>query len=127
MLTSRELLILSAMAVGDEDSRHTRTQLTQILFLLDREAPQMFGGPHFEFAPSVFGPRGVDIDAIIVSPAEQSLVIIRKLGQKSRLYRLSLRGAEIGGQHLNQMDASQIGHLAKLSAWVKSTHIDFGG
>jgi hypothetical protein len=121
MLTNRELLTLGAMAVAHDDTRHTKAQITTILFLLDREAPKMFGGPHFDFMPTAFGPQDSSIDEVFVSLAKRSLVVIRKL-RKSRLYRLSDDGAAVGDAHLAEMGAAQVHYLTKVCSCVRSTH-----
>jgi hypothetical protein len=121
MLTNRELLTLGAMAVVRDDTRHTKAQITTILFLLDREAPGIFGGPHFDFIATAFGPQDSSIDKMFVSLAERSLVVIRKLG-KSRLYRLSDDGAAVGEAHLAEMDAPQVRYLTKVCSCVRSTN-----
>lgn len=52
---SRQEAILAALAPG-KGHRHTPVQVQKLLFLIDRQIPNLVDGPHFNFRPYHYGP-----------------------------------------------------------------------
>src|SRR5207248_1751684 len=64
----RHNLVLAALAAGGENASYWPVQVQKLLFLIDREASALVGGPHFDFKPYDYGPFDravyVELDAL---------------------------------------------------------------
>ena len=56
MTIGRSEIVLAAMAAGGSGARFFPVQLQNLLFLIDREIPELVHGPHFRFIPYYYGP-----------------------------------------------------------------------
>ena len=52
----RSDMVLLAVAAGGREACFNAAQLQKLLFLVDKEAPQWFDGPVFDFRPCQYGP-----------------------------------------------------------------------
>jgi hypothetical protein len=52
----RSSLVLAALAAAGGNAAFTPVQVQKLLFLIDREAGRLVGGPHFDFLPYDYGP-----------------------------------------------------------------------
>lgn len=59
MMTKAELLLI-ALAAGNK-SEHTPVQIQKLMFLVDRNVSNRFGGPFLEFKPYDYGPFDASI------------------------------------------------------------------
>lgn len=71
----RKAIILAALAPAQGDI-HTPVQVQKLLFLIDREIPNLVGGPYFNFQPYHYGPFDVSVYEELDSLAQQNLVAI---------------------------------------------------
>jgi uncharacterized protein len=55
-MMNRRDVVLAALAAAGENATFTPVQVQKLLFLIDREASQSVGGPHFRFVPYDYGP-----------------------------------------------------------------------
>lgn len=53
---ARPEVVLLAMAAGGAGTLFEPARIRILLFLIDREIPEPFGGPHFDFRPYDYGP-----------------------------------------------------------------------
>jgi hypothetical protein len=94
------------------------TQLRVTAFLLDREATDLFAGPHFRWEPTPRGPRDQTVETEVSALAEESFAISRRLG-RGKIYRLSDRGRVAARDFWWTSDAAVRSYVAALLIWVR--------
>ena len=77
-MTKREV-VLAALAPA-QGKQHSPVQVQKLLFLLDREASELLGGPHFNFVPYNYGPFDKEVYQVLNELDFNELVTIRSGG-----------------------------------------------
>lgn len=94
------------------------THLRVTAFLLDREAADLFAGPHFRWEPTPRGPRDQTAETEVSFLEQKGYVMSRRLG-RGRLYRLSERGRAVARDFWWIRDAAVRSYVATLLIWVR--------
>ena len=66
----RRQLLLAALSPA-KGGQYTPVQVQKLIFLLDREASALTGGPHYKFVPYDYGPFDSDVYADLRSLADE--------------------------------------------------------
>ena len=113
----RTELVVAALAASGARKAFTPVQVQKLFFLLDREAPHLFSGPHFDFQPYDYGPfdRAVYIELDNLSAT--GMVQIENSGRVRR-YCLTNGGMKLGEDVLLTMSNASRDYLQKLSEWI---------
>jgi hypothetical protein len=77
---------------------------------------QVLGGPHFRWLPRPFDPTDTAVDRLVERLGNRGLARVRK----SRAYRPSGRGHELGIRHLKKLTPENSRYLHDMVAWLKS-------
>src|SRR5262245_42134585 len=101
----RQNLVLAALAGGGENASYQPVQVQKLLFLVDREASALVGGPHFDFIPYDYGPFDQAVYVELGSLSTQGLVEVQSTG-RYRIYSLSPDGYRQGVAHLRGLGDS---------------------
>jgi uncharacterized protein YwgA len=114
----RHDLVLAALAAGGENASYWPVQVQKLLFLIDREASALVGGPHFDFKPYDYGPfdRAVylELDAL----SAQGLVATQNTG-RYRIYSLSPEGYRRGVDRLRGLGVAARSYIEQAARWVR--------
>lgn len=94
------------------------THLRVTAFLPDREAADLFAGPHFCWEPTPRGPRDQTVETEVSLLADAGFVISRRLG-RGKIYRLSERGRAAAREFWWTSDAAVRSYVASLLIWVR--------
>lgn len=119
MLTSRQKLVLAALYAGSVDSDFSPVQVQKLFFLIDREASDVSGGPHFSFEPYDYGPFDQNVYTELDALSSLGDVEVDRSGSH-RVYRLTQQGVERGQVEFAAMDAKAQDYLMRAKAWIKS-------
>ena len=112
--------VLAVLAAADGAS-HTPVQVQKLFFLLDRKAPNLVGGPHFNFQPDDYGPFDVAVYRELESLASDNLVEIQTVNDTRRkTYRTTPSGQTKGSQLLASFGEPIAEYVSQLSLWVRS-------
>lgn len=98
---TREEFVLAAMAPGG-GYRYTPVQVQKLLFLLERQIPGAFNGPHFNFQPYHYGPFDSAVYSQLEQLAARGLVLIDHSGSP-RSFILTTEGAAVGNRALDTL------------------------
>ncbi len=115
----RQGIVLAALAAGGENAEFSPTQVQKVLFLLDREASELFDGPHFDFVPYDYGPYDRTVYDVIDDLSRQGLVRELDLG-RYRNYVLTAKGLEIGSARFEDLTPKAQSFLGRMVDWVRS-------
>ena len=89
---------------------------------MDREAPSLFGGPHFQWEPGPFGPKAPSLLVVMDELAGRGFIKIMRLGRQAYgIYRLTDRGQAIAAKAMKRLKASARDWLRGTCQWVTST------
>ena len=117
-------LVMAALAPANGGT-HTPVQVQKLLFLVDRNIPEIIGGPHFEFEPYDYGPFDKAVYDILRDLAAEGLVeISEEPGRRWKRYRLTDAGQEIGELVLNKISEKGREYIRQLSTFVRSLTFD---
>lgn len=113
----RRQIILAAFASVPKSETLAPVQVQKLLFLIDREAASLLGGPFFAFEPYDFGPfdRAV-YDTLDFLLREQLVFVDHNF--RPRRYGLTTAGYERGLQELADLDQSSRSYLREITTWV---------
>ena len=114
-MTKREV-VLAALAPA-QGKQHSPVQVQKLLFLLDREAPQLFDGSRFNFEPYNYGPFDKAVYQVLDELDEAELVTIRSGGWQ-RTYALTPTGQNEGDHLLGELSDSAKDYIRRVSAFV---------
>jgi len=114
----RENLVLAALAAGGENATYWPVQVQKLLFLIDREASALVGGPHFQFAPYDYGPFDRAVYVALDALAARGLVDVQNTG-RYRVYSLSPEGFQQGNLNLNGLGGSARTYIEQVARWVR--------
>ncbi len=107
------------MAAGGDGASFLPVQAQKLFFLIDREAPHVFNGPHFDFRPYDYGPFDRAVYDCMDFLNGQKAVDISTNG-RYRSFRLSLNGYQEGRALLENMSPQARDYLQSVAQWVRT-------
>jgi uncharacterized protein len=116
---NRRETILAAMAAAGANARFSPVQMQKLLFLIDREVPQLVGGPHFAFVPYDYGPFDRRVYDELERLEEQGLTTMDR-SSGYRRYALTSRGFAQGDDLLSSLNHEVATYIEKVGMWVRS-------
>lgn len=116
---ARSDAVLLAMAAGGAGTLFEPARIRILLFLLDREIPEPFGGPHFDFRPYDYGPFDGAIYDELDTLSRCGKVQIAD-GADRRTYALTEAGQEWSRRGLTRLPNEVRQYLVELARWVLS-------
>lgn len=115
---NRREIILAAFAPA-KGSKYTPVQVQKLLFLIDREIPELVDGPHFNFRPYNYGPFDSSVYDELSSLAQENLVeVIPEVTWYS--YRLTDNGQIAGEALLESLQPKAKQFIQQSSDFVRS-------
>lgn len=115
----RKNLMLAALAAAGENAAFTPVQVQKLFFLIDREAHQMVGGPHFAFSPYDYGPFDRQVYTELEQLEAQGFAATDR-SMRYRLYRLTNAGYAEGANLLLTIPEPARTFIAQAAHWVRS-------
>ncbi|WP_145979729.1 hypothetical protein [Chelatococcus daeguensis] len=115
----RRNLMLAALASAGGNASFTPVQVQKLFFLIDREASQFVGGPHFAFSPYDYGP----FDRQVYSELERleaAGLVATDHSMRYRLYRLTNSGYAEGAGLLLTIPEPARTFISQAANWVRS-------
>ena len=109
-------VILAALAPS-QGKQHSPVQVQKLLFLLDREVPQLVDGPHFNFEPYNYGPFDKAVYQVLDELDEDELVTIRSGGWQ-RTYALTPTGQKKGDRLMDELSEEAQDYIRRASVFV---------
>lgn len=110
--------VLAAMAPAGAAS-FSRVQMQKALFLLDRNIPDLTGGPHFNFKPHFYGPFDPDVYRALEALARRGCLTISP-GQPSPTYSLTPPGLDRGLSELAKLEQGAQGYVREVVNFVRT-------
>jgi hypothetical protein len=117
-LVARSDFVLAALAAGGEGRSFSPVQVQKLFFLLDREATDLIGGPHFNFSPYDYGP----FDREVYGELEKLQLAgwVDTSGSSNyRRYMLSPEGFAQGAERLNLWSATAREYVTQVAEWIQ--------
>ena len=114
-MTKREVVI-AALAPA-QGKQHSPVQVQKLLFLLDREASHLLGGPHFNFAPYNYGPFDKAVYQVLAELDSNESITIRSSGGQ-RTYALTPMGQKEGDHLLSELSEAVRDYIQHASTFV---------
>ncbi|MDD5523530.1 MAG: hypothetical protein PHI84_22155 [Kiritimatiellae bacterium] len=109
-------IVLAAMAPA-KSALHTPVQVQKLLFLIDKEIPDLVEGPHFSFRPYDYGPFDSNVYDVLEQLQKQGLANI--IIHKWRNYQLTENGQEEGTKILKNLDKTAQQYISEASLFVR--------
>jgi len=111
--------MLAALCAGSGTSDLTPVQAQKLFFLIDREAANLCGGPHFNFEPYDYGPfdRAVYGELDLLSMTGD--IEVDRSGQH-RVYRLTDVGLQHAHAAFDGLSAEAKDYFTRVKDWVKA-------
>lgn len=114
----RRRLVLLALAAGGENAIFSPVQVQKLLFLIDREASELVGGPHFNFEPYDYGPFDKGVYEELEQLSLEGMVKIQNSGRYQE-YLLTPQGYKAGIEELEQLQEKITSFVIKAAEWVQ--------
>jgi uncharacterized protein YwgA len=114
----RRNIILAAFAPAN-GAGHTPVQVQKLLFLIDREIPELVGGPFYDFQPYYYGPFDASLYDELSGLASEGYVEVFP-EQTWLSYRLTEAGQKTGEELLNSLSPKAQEFIKTISAFVRS-------
>lgn len=115
----RSEIVLATMAASDQRVQLDPVQAQKIFFLVDREIPELVGGPHFDFKPYHYGPFDKAVyDELDGLAMENEVLIVHT--SPYRRYLLTDSGYAKGEEVLDNLPEVATRYLAAVTRWVHS-------
>ena len=96
--------------------KYAPVQIQKLFFLLDREAANFVGGPHFNFQPYDYGPFDSQVYTALNRLRTQNLVQVHSAGAY-RLYSLSPEGYRQGVENLREFPKQAVTYMQQAADW----------
>lgn len=113
----RRDLLLAALTPAAREP-YTPVQLQKMIFLIDREIPDLVEGPHFHFQPYNYGP----FDKAVYDELEvlECKGYVETIGESTwRNYRLTKAGQEMGKKTFDSLPPEAQDYINRVSEFVK--------
>ena len=114
----RREIVLAAMASANGES-HSPVQVQKLLFLLDREAAGLVGGPYFKFVPYNYGPFDKTVYEELEQLDAEGMIKISQIGW-TRSYALTPTGQQQGDSFLGNLPEQAQEYIRGASEFVRS-------
>lgn len=118
----RSQFVLAAMAAGGEGVQFDPVRIQKLIFLIEKEAADYVGGPHFNFQPYLYGPCDQVVFDELNALQRDGQVEIRR--SRRRTYALTSSGRITGTKVLLTMPRSVREYFEGCAQWVLS--LSFG-
>jgi hypothetical protein len=112
-------VVLAALAPAG-GAAHTPVQVQKLLFLIEENVADDFGGKHFHFEPYHYGPFDKDVYSTLDLLASKGLAEIAS-GPSWRTYRLTPEGQALGTAKLQGLSQRTIDYLNRASRFVRES------
>ena len=114
---TRGEVVLAGMAAGGVGTLFEPGRLQILLLVIDREIPEMVGGPHFDFRPDRFGPRDPQVDEALDALREAGRVRLRERPGYAT-WALTAAGLDAGGVALRRLPMEMRRYVVELARWA---------
>lgn len=118
----RSQVILAAMAAAGQGIQFDPVRIQKLIFLIEREAADHIGGPHFDFQPYLYGPCDQAVFDELGALQRSGQVNIRR--SRRRTYALTSSGQVSGQEVLLGLPGVVRDYFEKCAHWVFS--LSFG-
>jgi uncharacterized protein len=115
---TKQEMVLAALAPGAEH-RYTPVQVQKLMFLIDRQIPELVNGPHFNFQPYHYGPFDRTVYQELDRLADFDFVDVHELGSV-RTYALTASGARAADRAFRLLDPHAQDFVSRTSQFVRS-------
>ena len=112
-------ILLTALAAGGKDATFSPVQVQKLLFLIDQEASELVGGPHFDFKPYDYGPFDRTVYDELDSLSKDELVETQSADRYQK-YILTPQGYERGSKELEKLPPKAISFVTRAAEWVRA-------
>ena len=107
------------MAAGGSGARFFPVQLQKLLFLIDREIPELVHGPHFRFIPYDYGPFDKGIYVELSRLARMGKINVDNEDRYPQ-YSLNDTGMLAGTNTLTELSEPAPRYMKEAASWVRS-------
>lgn len=118
----RSQLVLAAMAAVGEGVHFDPVRIQKLIFLIEKEAADYVGGPHFNFQPYLYGPCDQAVFDELNALQRDGHVEIHR--SRRRAYALTSSGHKSGKEILLTLPRSVRDYFESCAQWVLS--LSFG-
>lgn len=118
---TRSDIVLAGMAAAGLGAKFDAVQLQKLFFLIDREIPELIGGPHFDFRPHHYGPFDGAVYDVLDGLLESGDASADTSSSQYPLYSLTASGAQRGVRLLEEMHDDASGYMREASDWIVAT------
>ena len=116
-MTPTEIVLAALAPAGGEP--HSPVQVQKLLFLLDREAAGLVGGPHFDFKPYNYGPFDAAVYRVLDTLDHEGLVVTVRSDGWRRTYALTPKGQTQGDNFLEALPEPAREYIPRASKFVR--------
>lgn len=120
MTTRRSDIVLAAMAPASAGTVFDPVRMQKLLFLIDKEIPDLIGGPYFNFQPYNYGPFDVAVYTDLETLTKMSFVHTDRTWHYLR-YRLSGSGRNRGTTVLASLPERASHYIERACSWILMT------
>lgn len=113
----RRSYMLAVLAAA-EGNAHSPVQVQKLFFLIDKNIPQLVGGPHFHFSPYNYGPFDSAVYQELGRLVNSGEVEVCPEGTW-RIYRLTPKGQRRGERLLTSMPSKAQDYIKRVSVFVR--------
>ena len=114
---NRRELMLAVLAAPGRPVSFEPVQVQKLFFLIDREIPNLVGGPHFGFRPYDYGPFD---SAVYMELEDMSKVgLVQIVAGYYRSYLLTADGYERGTAELGNVPEAAKNYILAAVQWVR--------
>lgn len=111
--------VLAALATSS-GAEHTPVQVQKLFFVIDREIPQLVGGPFFHFIAYDYGPFDSDVYNVLRQLEEEGdAQTLYCCPSGFRRYKLTAQGQEKGMKILQELDKKALDYITILSDKIR--------
>ena len=120
--TRRSQIVLAAMAAAGEGVQFDPVRIQKLIFLIEKEAADYVGGPHFDFQPYLYGPFDQAVFDVLGQLQKGNQVRIQR--SHRRTYALTPSGRISGKEELLDFPRLVRDYFENCAQWVLS--LSFG-
>ena len=114
----KKSFVLAALATSQE-AVYSPVQIQKLFFLIDKNIPELVGGPHFNFKPYDYGPFDRNVyDQVNVLATEGLVTIVEVPGKQWVKYSLTNDGFTAGQKTFASLKPKARNYMAEASKFV---------
>lgn len=117
---SRPEIVIAVMGAAGPGAEFDPVRIQKLLFLVDREVPDLVGGPHFDFKPYDYGPFDKAVYKELEGLARKRFVELDDTGPYP-MYSLTESGQAEAASLLSACGDDVTDYLTITAEWVLST------